>query len=396
MSLSIFGSNEIAVRLPSFLLSILIILILGKLVKKYGTPFYIPAFILVTTPEFLIHMGVISTDVVLTFSITLTMISFWKSMENDKKTFWNYLFFVGLGLGLLSKGPIAIILTGPPIFIWCLLDKKRWQPLFKKLPWVIGIFIAAAIGLPWYYLVEQKSPGFFDYFIIGEHFKRFIDSSWKGDLYGFAKSQPIGMIWLFLLGFAFPWIEILLFGLWKKRKNILKDKYVVFLLLWLFWTPLFFTMSRNALHTYILPSIIPLTLILATWWKDYKESNLLKLSLIFPALVVITFIAILFSGKFKAFMNTDKYLIQDNKICDINDCSPIYYWSQNTYSSEFYSKGKVKIIKDIQTLDSLIIHQKTMIIGILKKQEKEIPEFYKKQLTLIDSNRKTSFYLYKK
>ena len=122
ISINLFGVNEIATRLPSFLLCIVILIILGKFVKKSAYSFYLPAFILLTTPEFLIHMGVVSTDVTLTFSITLIMLSFWKAMQNDQKTFWNYLFFFGVGLGLLSKGPIALILTGPPIFIWCLLD----------------------------------------------------------------------------------------------------------------------------------------------------------------------------------------------------------------------------------------------------------------------------------
>ena len=58
ISINLFGVNEIATRLPSFLLCIVILIILGKFVKKSGYSFYLPAFILLTTPEFLIHMGV--------------------------------------------------------------------------------------------------------------------------------------------------------------------------------------------------------------------------------------------------------------------------------------------------------------------------------------------------
>jgi 4-amino-4-deoxy-L-arabinose transferase-like glycosyltransferase len=123
-------------------------------------------------------------------------------------------------LGLLAKGPIIIILTGPPIFIWCLLGKNRFKDLFTKLgknrfkdlftklPWLLGLLITALVALPWYYLMEQRSPGFIDYFIVGEHFKRFVVSGWTGDLYGTGHSQPKGMIWLFLLAFAFPWVQV--------------------------------------------------------------------------------------------------------------------------------------------------------------------------------------------
>ena len=396
LSINMFGVNEIAARLPSYLLCLVILVILGKLVKKSGSSFYLPAFILLTTPEFLIHMGVVSTDVTLTFSITLIMLSFWKAMENERKSYWNYLFFFAVGLGLLSKGPIALILTGPPIFIWCLLDKKRWKKVFTKLPWLIGLLITAITAIPWYYLTEKKTPGFIDYFVVGEHFKRFLDTSWKGDLYGFAKSLPIGMIWVFLLIFAFPWIQILFFALWKNRKNILKDNWISFLVLWLFWIPVFFTFTKSGLHTYILPSVIPMSLLLIFYWTEFKEKTLLKWSLIFPTIVILTFFGLLVSGYFKTFMNTDKYLLKHQQKNIGLKKVPIFYWDDKTYSSQFYSKGKVKVIKNLEELDSVFISHDSLFFTILKKREKEIPEKYKTQLTFLESNQKTSIYYYEK
>jgi hypothetical protein len=55
--------------------------------------------------------------------------------------------------------------------------------------------------LPWYLLAEWKTPGFLDYFIVGEHFKRFLVSNWQGDRYGNAR----GTICLFLLLASLPW-----------------------------------------------------------------------------------------------------------------------------------------------------------------------------------------------
>ena len=396
ISIYSFGVNEIATRLPSFLLCIVILIILGKLVKKSGSSFYLPAFILLTTPEFLIHMGVVSTDVTLTFSITLIMLSFWKAMQNDQKTFWNYLFFFGVGLGLLSKGPIAIILTGPPIFIWCLLDKKRWKQVFKRLPWLIGILITGLTAIPWYILTEKKTPGFIDYFVVGEHFKRFLDTSWKGDLYGFAKSLPIGMIWVFLLIFAFPWIQILFVALWKNRKNIFKDSWISFLVLWLFWIPVFFTFTKSGLHTYILPSVIPMALLLIFYWGEFKEKVLLRLGLIFPVLVILTFLGLLFSSQFKTFMNTDKYLLEHQQNRIVSEQIPVYYWFDKTYSSQFYSKGKVQVIKNLEELDSVLAYENSLLFTILKKRENVIPEKYKNQFTFLESNQKTSIYYYQK
>ena len=396
ISINLFGVNEIASRLPSFLLCIVILIILGKLVKKSGSSFYLPAFILLTTPEFLIHLGVVSTDVTLTFSITLIMLSFWKAMLNDKKTYWNYLFFFAIGLGLLSKGPIAIILTGPPIFIWCLLDKKRWKQVFTRLPWLIGVLITGITAIPWYILTEKKTPGFIDYFVVGEHFKRFLDTSWKGDLYGFAKTLPIGMIWVFLFIFAFPWIQILFVALWKNRKNIFKDSWVSFLVLWLFWIPVFFTFTKSGLHTYILPSVIPMALLLIFYWGEFKEKVLLRLGLVFPTLVIFAFLVLLFSGQFKTFLNTDKFLLKHQQNDIASEQIPIYYWFDKTYSSQFYSSGKVKTIKNLEELDSVLTHQDSLLFTILKKRENAIPEKYKNKFTFLESNQKTSIYYFQK
>jgi len=120
-------------------------------------------------PEFLIHTGVVSTDSALNFSIALIMVSFWKAMQNEKYSFWNYLFFIGLGLGFLSKGPIILVLTVPPIFLWIIIQKISIKAIYSKLPWFTGLLITAVISIPWYILAEQRSPGFLDYFIVGEH-----------------------------------------------------------------------------------------------------------------------------------------------------------------------------------------------------------------------------------
>jgi len=274
LSFQLFGVNEISARLPSFLLSIGLLFILGNLVKNAKTSFYLPAFILLTTPEFLLHTGVVSTDTALCFCVALIMISFWKAINSEKYTFWNYLFFIAVGLGFLSKGPLVLVLTAPPIFLWILIQKVKLKDVYFKLPWFIGFLITGVIAIPWYMLTEMRSPGFIDYFIVGEHSKRFFVSGWEGDLYGSGHSQPLGMIWVFLMIFAFPWIQIILFKLWKDRKSIFKDKWVSYLVLWLFWTPLFFTLSKNILHTYILPVMIPMALLIVYWWEQYSNKPL--------------------------------------------------------------------------------------------------------------------------
>jgi len=384
-----FGVNEFAARFPSFLLNIILIYILGKMVKKSGVSFYLPGFILLTMPEFLIHTGVVSTDTTLLFCVTMMMISFWKTMTSETKTYWNYLFFVFLGLGFLAKGPLIMVLTFPPLFLWCCLDIKRFKELFSKFSIVIGLLITGIVAVPWYYFAEKQSPGFLDYFIIGEHYKRFVVSGWKGDLYGKPKTQPIGMIWVFMIAFGFPWVQIVFYKLWKNRKTILKDSWVSFLLFWLLWTPVFFTLSKNILHTYMLPITVPIMLLMVHWWNDFKTKKLIRVALIFPIIVFTTYFAVFATGKIDYNMNSDKYMLERLFSENENKEIPLYYWKEKNYSGQFYTNGKAQMIRDEKELDSVLKTNKKIFLVTLKKTQKQIPDIYLNQMVLKDENYKT-------
>ena len=105
LSFEVFGVNEFAARFPYLLFSILLILLIGKYAKRNGLDFLIPATILLTIPEFLIHAGVVSTDTALAFCMALVMISFWEGIHNRQQKVWKYLFFVGLGGYLFDRFP---------------------------------------------------------------------------------------------------------------------------------------------------------------------------------------------------------------------------------------------------------------------------------------------------
>lgn len=395
-SFELFGVNEFAARFPSFLLSIILIIIAGKMAKKDGVSFYLPGFILLTMPEFLIHTGVVSTDTALEFCVAIMMISFWKTMKSETKTYWNYVFFVALGFGLLAKGPLIIVLTFPPLFLWCCLDLKRFRDVFSKFSIVLGILITAIIAIPWYYFCEQQSPGFFDYFIVGEHYKRFLEPGWKGDLYGSGHSQPKGMIWVYMIAFVFPWIQVVLYKLWKNRTSVFKNSWISFLLLWAFWTPLFFTISSNILHTYVLPSAMPIMFLVVYFWEGLsRKKRLISIALFFPAVVFIAYFGLFATGKLDYNMNSDKYLLENLKVTTENKETPIYYWKGKNYSGQFYTNGKAQVVKNEMQLDSVQTLNKKLFFVIPTDKKKEISKKYLDKMTLTQSNYKTSIFVTK-
>jgi 4-amino-4-deoxy-L-arabinose transferase-like glycosyltransferase len=318
------------------------------------------------------------------------MLSFWKSVTESGSRIWNYLFFVGLGLGLLAKGPIVLILCIPPLVVWAFVY-KRVKKAFKVFPWIWGTLLMLVISLPWYYIAEKRSPGFIDYFIVGEHFKRFFYSGWTGDKYGFPKTQPIGIVWLFLLGGAFPWIILAVQKLLKYARTVLLEPWLGFLLMWLVWTPLFFTVSSSLIHTYVLPVMAPVALLTLWFWEKVKRKWLwLSLSMIIPVAALIMLLAGLYGENLERYSRSDKYLIENHSEFEKY---PLYYFNKKSYSSQFYSSGRVKSISAEQLASYLQSNQSFDIIiknkRIRKLEEKDIAK-----MTILGSNNHNTYFRY--
>jgi 4-amino-4-deoxy-L-arabinose transferase-like glycosyltransferase len=113
--------------------------------------------ILLTTPIFFVSAGAVMTDAALVLGTTLSMAGFWQAMTRADRSgrVWGYLFFVGLAIGLLAKGPVGVVLTLAPVGIWTLW-KGGVGPVWRRLPWITGTLVTAAIvSVPWYVLAEM-------------------------------------------------------------------------------------------------------------------------------------------------------------------------------------------------------------------------------------------------
>jgi len=296
---------------------------------------------------------------------------------------------MGFGLGLLAKGPIIFILTLPPIFMWALISKS-FKKIFSTFPIILGILIIAIVAAPWYYLAEEKTPGFIDYFIVGEHFKRFFDSSWSGDKYGFPKQQPLGIIWIFLLLFALPWIQVIIGKLWKNKNHLFSNQWILFLGSWLVWTPLFFTVSKSLIHPYILPVMIPVALLGLHFWKDIKQKSLIiGIALIVPIASILVYAVGLYDQNIENYANSDKYLIQH--IDSIK--SELYHFNTKSYSSQFYSAGKVKSINSSE-LQTMSEEEHGFYFLVAKGDAEKMEALLLKNFELIDENQKKRLYLH--
>ncbi len=271
-SFSLLGISEFSARLMHFTLGMatLWMLIKAGQYELSTNRRLMAAVILVSTPLFFVSIGTVMTESGLIFSTTASMTGFWLYItRHDRK--WGLVLFAGLGLGMLAKGPIAVVMTLLPIALW-VLSGRHWQKL-SGLPWISGIALALLISMPWYIAAEQQSPGFIEYFLIGEHFLRFVQPGWQGDLYGNAHQRPLGMIWLLWFQATAAWGVLLAFvagrytlaqihkGSWSWPRI---SAWQAYLLWWMLVPVLFFTFSVNILWTYVLSGIPAFALLLST------------------------------------------------------------------------------------------------------------------------------------
>ncbi len=361
-SFSWLGVNEFSARLPHFLCG----LITGYLVFSFTKSLantraaIFSLLVLSSCLGFIIAVGMVMTDSALLMAYTLAMVSYWQCYRKNDKVFNGHLFFVALALGMLIKGPVAVVLIVISLVCWSLWQGVFWRAI-NSLPWVTGTLLCLLVTLPWYIWAELRTPGFLEYFILGEHVQRFLVSGWQGDLYGTAHVKPRGMIWLYWLVCACPWSFVAL-GLIAKhvrgnKQPKGKNDYTginQYLLCWLISPLLLFTLAGNILPTYVLPGFSALAVLVALNGQLSKLSNYLAFASLAFVILIVGILSLGFVSE-----RSESELLGSNP-----DASQIYYWQKRPFSAQFYSKGQAQLVTNQETLTNLAKAQQQVFIAM--------------------------------
>jgi 4-amino-4-deoxy-L-arabinose transferase-like glycosyltransferase len=256
----VFGVHDWAARLPPALAvhgSILLTYFFGRRSFSERAAFW-GALLLGLAPGFMSMGRLLLLDGLLTFCATLTLFAAFEALRGERLQWgWWLLSAAACGLGVLTKGPVALILLVPPLGLYRWLSGRRVR--IGKVAFAAYLLILLAVTLPWYAALCIRIPDFARYFFWEQNVQRFLAP--------FAHEQGVWYYGPVLLGGLLPGTLFV----WSLGRFLLaRDAATVrlrspefgFMLLAGGWCVAFFSISTCKLPTYILPAFPPLCLAL--------------------------------------------------------------------------------------------------------------------------------------
>lgn len=281
-----FGLGEFAGRITTALMAaILCTITFATGQMRYGRKAGLLAALVLSTCAFGYALSrVAMVDMPVSLFITACLASFLAAQHHEgtqKRNFY-LLMYPAAALAVLAKGLIGIVIPAMIIGAW-IIAAKKWR-ILREARLFTGLIIFLVIALPWHLLMMRAHPAFFDFYIIHEHFQRFLTDEAKRD-------KPWWFFIAIMLAGLLPWTGVLYSAV---KRMQWKQPDALFLALWILLPLLFFSASHSKLAAYILPCFPPLCIVigktLAEMWEGQVTTKALRANSFF---IVVLFGALL-------------------------------------------------------------------------------------------------------
>ncbi|QVL34903.1 glycosyltransferase family 39 protein [Telmatocola sphagniphila] len=331
ISFQLFGVSDATARLVPALavhLTILALYLIGRRSLGERSALF-SALTLCILPGFMGMARLLILDGVLTLTVTLELLCLYEAIRTQKlRLDWWYAAALASGLGILTKGPIALMLVIPPLIAHRWLTGRRRKASVMHL---LGYgAVLAAINLPWYWAIYQKQPVFLKYFFWDHNVMRFLQP--------FDHLQPV---WYYVPVFFLSVLPCLFLGRsfmrWLLNESSEgRSQDVGFWLLAGSWAIIFFSISGSKLPTYILPAFPPLALVFGSFLTHSRRCEQRPTQLGGLAFACVLFLAFAVAVPFYAQQRSplrDPGLME--RVCSDPE-TPIVCFPRNCDSVSFY------------------------------------------------------------
>jgi len=270
-----------AARLPSALSTVLMMGMIASTLQRWpqgravhpGRTALSAALAFALSPLVLIWGRIAVSDALLCSLLGVSLLLFWRSHVVPGRGFWHP--WAVLGLAVLTKGPVALVLTAMTLFAYGMLQRDL-PTLWRHLRTWRGLLITGLVALPWY-VAELTVEGwaFWNSFFGYHNFQRL--TQMVNDHH-----EP----WWFFLPVAvvasLPFTPLLLHGvitslkpLWRPARRPPPQRSLsTFAACWLLSVFLLFTVAATKLPSYWLPATPAAGLLIALAAQGFETGRL--------------------------------------------------------------------------------------------------------------------------
>jgi len=256
VSVRLFGLDEFALRLPSALAATAWIGAIHGFVRRvlgHGTARAAALIAATSAGVVVIGRGAIA-DALLNLFLALAMFDVYRALV-DPRPRWHRRAFFWIGLGVLTKGPVALLVPGAASAVAFLLRGRGalwWRAARDPVGWLILLAVAG----PWYALeYARRGDAFLAGFFLHHNVERFL-----GPLQGHA-GGPLYYVPA-LLVLVLPYTTLLLFTL-PGLRHLRATPLDTLLWCWFLFVLVFFTLAGTKLPHYLLYGATPLFILMA-------------------------------------------------------------------------------------------------------------------------------------
>ena len=256
VSIALFGINEVAFRLPSAIAASAWVLMVFYFVRKIADSHkaLVAAVVTATCLEVSVIGKAATADALLNLCITASMLLYYLHYRFREQKFL-YLCFMFIGLGFLTKGPVAVMIPGVVSLLFCLSrrDIRFWLHSVFNPP---GILIFLVVALPWYVVSYFHDGGeFIRGFLFRHNLGRFdnVMESHSGGIFYYVPVALLGVL---------PYTTALLLVL-RRISQLWRDDLSRYLLLWFGFVFVFFSFSGTKLPHYLIYGMTAMAILMA-------------------------------------------------------------------------------------------------------------------------------------